>query len=165
MSYRTVAGVFTLVLALALTACGGEEPTDSGNSGDPGGGQAKAEMTKAQMIKDLRTMFGHLEAGALDGLVSYFVLPAGMSAEDAKAPLSEDIKRELEIEGIDVMEAEAKFGKLLELYPQDGARWAERMGVNPGECYALKHEGGEVAAHWTGSAFRYIRVDDIGPHK
>ncbi len=161
MSYRGVVWVVTLMVAGALAACGG----DATDEGGAGGGQAKAEVTKAQMIKDLRGMFGNLEAGALDELVGYFVMPPGMSPEDAKEPLSKSIKRELEIEGIDVMEAEGKFGKLLELFPERGAGWAKRMGVEPEACYALKHAGGEVAAHWNGSAFRYIRVDDIGPHK
>ena len=172
MSYRALPLIITLALVGALGACGDDAPgpSDAGPGAPPAGpGPAaptsQGEMTKAQMIKDLRTMFGNLEAGALDELVSYFVMPPGMTPEDAKEPLSKSIKRELEIEGIDVMEAEAKFGKLTELYPERGAGWAERMGVNPEECYALKHAGGEVAAHWNGSAFKYIRVDDIGPHK
>ena len=161
MSYRRFVWVVALVVAGALVACGGDATDGNGS----GGGQATAEMTKAQMIKDLREMFGNLEAGALDELVGKFVMPPGMTPEAAKEPLSKSIKRELELEGIEVMEAEAKFGKLMELFPERGANWAERMGVKPEECYALKHAGGEVAAHWNGSAFRYIRVDDIGPHK
>ena len=161
MSYRALGLVVTLTLAAALVACGGDAEESGGT---PASGQAKGEMTKAQMIKDLRGMSGNLAAGALDGLVERFVMPPGMTPEEAKPSLAKSIKRELTIDGIDLMEAKATFGKLTELFPERGAKWATRVKIKPEECYALKHADGEVAAHWNGTAFRYLRVDDIvGP--
>ncbi len=162
MSVRTLGLVVTFTLAVALVACGGEAEESGGTAGS---GQAEGEMTKAQMIKDLRGMAGNLEAGALDELVEHFVMPPGMTVEKAKPSLAKSIKRELSIEGIDMLEAKATFGKLTDLFPERGANWATRLEIKPEECYALKHGGAEIAAHWNGSNFRYLRVDDVAKLK
>jgi len=51
--------------------------------------------------------------------------------------------------------------ELATVFPERGAHWAERVKVDPTQCYALSAGSAEVAAHWDGARFRLLRVDDL----
>ena len=131
------------------------------------GCSAKSEPTKEQLISDLKSVYELLSDGDYDGAAEYFKGPEGMP----KAMLAKELrgileKRELSMEGIEVLDRKGKFGTLSEIFPDHAEGWMARNKLSPdAECYAISYEGAEVAAHWTGDRFELIRLDDVGKIK
>lgn len=72
---------------------------------------------------------------------------------------------EISGEGLRVLKQQAQFGSLLNLFPDDGPRWASLAGVNPQECVALKLERvglrTEVVLHVAGRDHRLVRCNNV----
>lgn len=147
----------TLILALSIVlavACG----KDKG-----GGGPTASAPSKEVAIETLKAVNAALEAKDYDKAAGMFGMPEGATKDQLAGQLGGLIeKQEISKAGIDVMAANGKFGKLSEVFPDKGERWAKKFNVKLDECYAMSHENGEAAFHWTGSSFKIIRLDDIG---
>lgn len=128
------------------------------------GCQSSNQPTKEQLISDLKSVYELLSKGDNLAAVEHFKGPDGMSKERLASDLKGLLdKRELSMNGIEILEKEGKFGKLNEIFPDKAKRWMERNGVSsPENCYALGYRSAEVAAFWDGSKFLLIRLDDVG---
>ena len=70
--------------------------------------------------------------------------------------------KEISAKGIEVMAAKATWGKLADIAPDKGPRWAAKFDVPVEQCWGMVHESGEVGFHWDGKQLRFIRLDDVG---
>ena len=163
--------MFALVACLAFasgckddakTGTGGGTPT----TGAAGGGAAAAASgpTKETAVKALRDAAAALEAKDYDKAVTYFHVPPNATADQFKAAAPQMVSnREISKQGVDILAAQGKWGKLEEVYGKDKAqRYAERSGVALDECYGLNHGDAETGFHWNGQQFKLIRCDDVG---
>ncbi|HEU0031736.1 MAG TPA: hypothetical protein VFQ53_13960 [Kofleriaceae bacterium] len=151
---RTLVFVLSIVLAVA---CG------KGDKSGGGGGPTASAPTKEVAIDTLKAVNTALEAKDYNKAADMFGTPAGATKEQLAGQLGGLIeKQEISKAGIDVMASKGKFGKLAEVFPDKGERWAKKFNVPLDECYALSFENGEAAFHWTGNSFKLIRLDDIG---
>jgi hypothetical protein len=147
-----------LLLAGGLAACGHEAdaPRDPGAARPP-------PATKEAMVGLLRDVLRALEANDAERAVTYLVPFPRMTPEDARKAIGTFLERkEISGHGIDVLEAKGRFGRLLEVFPEKGPHWAETVGVDPSQCYALGHGDAQVAAYWGGDRPRLIRLNDVG---
>lgn len=152
----------TLVLALCLGACGGDDADTSGK----GNATSQAAPTKAELVKTLRNALAHIQAEKFDEAAALFVVPEDATDEEIAKQLGRMVERnEISEGGIAKLEQAGTFGPLAEVFPERGAMWAKRSKVEADACYALKLDGAEVAAHWDGGGFRLIRLDDVGKLK
>ena len=128
------------------------------------GCQSSSQPTKEQLISDLKTVHELLSNGDNMAAVEHFKGPDGISKERLAKDLGGLLKkRELSMEGIEVLDQKGKFGKLSEVFPERGASWVERNGITkPEDCYGLGFKNAEVAAFWDGGKFLLIRLDDVG---
>lgn len=135
----------------------------SKDKGGGGGGPTASAPSKEVAVETLKAVYAGLEAKNYNQVADMFGIPEGASKDQLAGQLDGLIeKQEISKAGIDVMAAQGKFGKLAEVFPDRGERWAKKFNVPLDECYALSHENGEAAFHWTGKSFKLIRLDDIG---
>lgn len=144
---KTIKRNFLAILVLTLVfGCGG-------------GGQP----TKDQLISDLKAACQGLLDKDYDTAGKYFKMPEDAPKEKIEKQLSRMLEiNEISLAGIDILEEKGKFGTLKEIFPEKAARWAERAKVAVEDCYAMRHEGAEVAAVWSEGRFELIRLDDVG---
>jgi len=162
MIWKTVVGSAAFAVALSAGACGSKEGEASGST--ESGAVAKADApTKEALLAQLEVVAASLEKGETAGLGDHFVMPPDATPEKLEEALKGLFeKKEISTAGLKIMAERGKFGTLAEVFPEKGASRAERMKLNPTECYAMAFENGEVMAHWTGSQFKIFRLDDIG---
>jgi len=147
-------------LLLPCAGCGHDEGTPPAISE---AAAATASPTKDTLVQTLRDLLAAIEADDLDTAAAHMIEFPGMSKEDVHKALPGFVeKREISGPGIEILAEKGTFGPLAEVFPERGAHWAERVKVDPAECYALSHEGAEVAGLWNGKAFKLIRLDDVG---
>lgn len=157
MKTRNLVTLLLVAGLLSFAGCGGE---DAGSAGDPG---LEVDPTQDALVGTLRDLLAAIEAGDLVAAAAHMHPFPNMSPEDVQQALPGFVeKREISGAGIDVLAEKGAFGSLAEIFPDRGAGWAERVGADPAKCYALSHEGAEVAALWNGSAFLLLRLDDVG---
>jgi hypothetical protein len=126
-----------------------------------------AEPTKEQAVAHLKGLLTALEAKDYDKALTFFVPPPTATPEQIRTGLAKLIEQsEISAEGIEVLAAEGKWGKLADVVkPESAASWTKRFGVNPAECWGLITDPGEAAFHFDGTSLKLIRCDDIGKLK
>ena len=116
-------------------------------------------------IREMRAALDSLDpATALKGAQ----LPAPIAekpvAEQARW-LREMLADEISADGLAALARGARFGPLLDLFPEDGPRWAATVKVPPGECVAfrMEREGirAEVVLHQAPAGHRVIRCNNV----
>lgn len=78
--------------------------------------------------------------------------------------LGKALSDEVSPEGLEVMRREAQFGRLTELFPEEGPRWAQSAGVRVEDCVAFRLEKLGVVAEIgivTSPAARVIRLNNV----
>jgi len=150
--------LISMVLVLAV-ACS----KDKGGGGGGGGGPAATAPTKELAVSTLKAVDAALEAKDFAKAATMFGVPAGASREDLAKQLDGLVeKQEISGPGIEILAAKGTWGKITEVFPDKGERWAQKFGVPAADCYGLGYEQGEAAFHWTGKSLELIRLDDIG---
>lgn len=145
-------GLTLCTMAALLSGCGGEDtPAEV----------AAAAPTQEAFVEALQSLHKALKAGDYEGAADYFVIPGTPDAEDIERALTRTLKDELSEDGIFLLIDDGKFGPLKELHPSAGPRWATRSGVDLEACFSLALKPAEVAAHWNGQRFRFIRLDEV----
>jgi len=145
---------------LALGACGHDAPIPTSTSG------AASAPSKAALVGVLRELLAALEAGDAAKAIGYLHVPASMSQEVLQKSVGRFLKRrEISGAGIDRLAADGKYGPLEEILPGAGAKWVERSGLDLADCYAFTLKNAQVAAFWTGTTFKLLRLDDVGKLK
>lgn len=131
------------------------------------GCQEAPKPTKERLVSDLKSIHELAAKGDNMAALAHFRLPEDVSKEKAAGSMGDLIKKhEISTNGIDVLDQNGKFGKLMEVFPDKGDRWLKRSGLTEAdECYALGYKNAEVAATWDGSKFLLIRLDDVGKLK
>ena len=76
-------------------------------------------------------------------------------------------KKDISKEGIDLLNANANFGKVSELYGSKGKREIKRKKLDANQCFGLYIEKSniEVMALWKDNKFLFFRLDNIGKLK
>ena len=142
--YTISLGVFTLSLLLGVYGCGTSSPT---------------KETIVSILYDLNTA---LSAKDYKKAAEFLQPIPNLTPKKLMSSLDSFQKNnEISEAGIAILAEKGKFGPLLEIFPKSGVRFAKQAGVDAGKCYALGHNGAEVAAHWDGKDFLLIRLDDI----
>lgn len=144
-----------LALLLLLGAgCGSDEASAPPPPPKP------AREAFVAVLEDLLQALEAKDYDAARGCMAPF---PGVRDQDMKEDLADLLeRREISPEGLAILAKDGTFGPLLELFPKRGRRFANAAGVDATLCWAMSHDGAEVAAHWTGDAFRIIRLDDVG---
>jgi hypothetical protein len=145
---RTTGAALSLIAALC--ACGGPAAKE--------GAPTPVTPSKESVVARLRSFEAAARAGDLEGALTHLVPFGGVT--------SAAIAKLVEVEGItsaaiDLLAAQATFGPLAEIYPERGAAFAKKAGVDLAQCYALRADPAEVAAHFDGTRLRFIRIDDL----
>ncbi|MDJ0973644.1 MAG: hypothetical protein QNJ98_04230 [Planctomycetota bacterium] len=143
-----------LMASLALGACG-----DAGN-GDGGGGPP----TKADVVSHLEGLLAAIEAKDWDGAGAHMLLNENAPPKEKWPDVFAGMvsKKEISKAGIAILAEKGKFGPLKEIFEGRGESWAKRAGVPVEECYALAHDGAEVAVIRGAGGLKLIRLDDVG---
>lgn len=123
-----------------------------------------AEPTKADAVTLLRRLFAVLEAKDYVEAAAFLQSPKGISPEILQNEVAKFIERnEISADGIDILDAKGKWGKLSEVVePARAQRFAGKFGVALEACYGLVLGNAEAGFFWDGKQFRIIRCDDIG---
>jgi hypothetical protein len=151
----------------AKTGTGGGTGTTSGSGasgGTSGASTPSGAPTKEAAVKTLQDAAAALEAKDYDKAVVHFHVPPGATPEQFKTAAPGMVEnREISKQGVEILAAQGKWGKLEEVLPKDRAqRYAERSGVPLAECYGLTHGDAETGFYWDGRQFKLIRCDDVG---
>jgi len=123
---------------------------------------------RKQAIAKLEELEQVIREGNSARLLEIVVLPTVVRD---RAPVERDrllreiLKGEVTPEGIEILEREGKWGHLVEVFPEEAARWTEPIGIDPAECVAFRRDGGqfraEVVLHRDGRGLRIIRCNDV----
>jgi hypothetical protein len=139
-----------------------ERPTPT-ESAKPAAEPAAGEPTKAMAEQRLRDMLAALEAKDYKKAMTFMASAPGIPVEKMEESLARVLEiKELSAHGIDVLVAKGQWGKLEQVAPAKGPRWAARFEKPIGECYGLVLDSAEVGFHWDGKELRFIRLDDVG---
>ena len=160
--FRLTALLCVALAAIPLAGCGGE--SDGGKGGGAAAQAAATPPTPEDVIAHLRGALAAIQTKDWDAASGYFHFGprAPKPAEVPDALASMVAKQEISADGIDILAARGRFGPLAEVFPERGASWAERAEVPLERCYALAHEGGEVAVFAGDDGLKLIRLDDVG---
>jgi len=149
----------TLSCGVLAAACGGETDQDAG--GLPP--QAGVAPTRAQAITLLRELLDTLERGDYEAATRFLLPSVVKDASKARKRMATLIpNREISGAGLDILAARGHYGPLTEVFPEKGTNWAEKAGVDPAKCTALKEGDATVILYWGGKAIRILRLDDVG---
>ncbi len=147
-----LAGVALLAVVMSFLACGGEEfviPLDP--------------PTKDEVIEVLRKVADALEAKDYDLAAAHFIEYPNMTPEAMKTALAGFLeKREISKAGVEILAAKGKFGPLAEVFPEAGARWAEKAGVPLDNCWGISWGDAQVAVAKEAGDPLIFRLDDVG---
>lgn len=135
-----------------------EKPTPT-ESATPAAGEPTKEMAE----KRLRDMLAALEAKDYKKAMTFMAAAPGIPADKMEESLAKILEiKEISAHGIDVLVQKGQWGKLEQVAPDKGARWAARFDKPIGECYGLVLDNAEVGFHWDGKELKFIRLDDVG---
>lgn len=165
MILKSMVGGAVIAMALGASGCGGKNTEAGGTAaGAAEGTVATASApTKEALLAQLQVVAVALEKGETAGVTGHFVMPPDANPEEIEGALKGLLeKKEISSAGLKIFADKGTFGTLAEVFPEKGASRAERMKLNPAECYGMKLDDGEVMAHWTGTQFKIFRLDDIG---
>lgn len=146
-----------LVIAIVLLAFAGCSKSNAPESG-------ASAPTKEAAVQLLKSFLSAIEAKDYDKAAAMIQLPPQMTQDDIRKGLGRILElNELSAQGIDILDAKGKWGKLAEVYGAERAnRFIERAGVPVDDCYGLNYESAEAGFYWDGKQFKIVRVDDIG---
>ncbi len=162
MKFTSAIRSLVLPLTLFFSSCQSSETETAGTRTE----ETASEPTKDAAIALLTAFAKDLEAGNDSAAVKHMGAYPGMSAEKMTGEMKGFLeKNEISSTGVAILAEKGKWGKLTEVFPDRGARLAEKWEVNPEECWALGYEGAEAGFHWNGKKFLIIRCDDIGKLK
>ena len=116
---------------------------------------------RSALIQTIRRLHEAVTRGDITEASTLVIAPPALTPDRLRRDLTTAMTREVSPAGIDILEAKGTFGPLTEVFPIRGARKAERAGVSPSDCYALRLEQAELMGHWNGEQFRLFRMDDI----
>ena len=146
-------------LAIGLTSCG-EKPSETTGTKTV---EVAAEPTKVAAIALLSDFAKNLESGDSEAAAVLMKTPPGMSETEKTESMSSFLERkEISSAGVAILTEKGSWGKLTEVFPERGARLAEKWELDAGECWGLGYEGAQAGFHWDGEKFLLIRCDDIG---
>lgn len=150
-----------LPIAFIFASCQSPEETSADTGAEAA--EVASEPTREAAVELLKSLATELEAGNEAAAVKFMGTYPGMSEEDMTGQMKGFLeKNEISSAGVEILAQKGKWGMLTEVFPDRGARLAEKWEVSPDECWALGYENAEAAFHWTGEKFEAIRCDDIG---
>jgi len=154
--YLTASTVF----ALSLSSCDKKsDPTEE----KPAAEKATAEPTRGTAIALLTDFAQKLESNDHDAATKMLRVPSGIAPDQIKKAVGQFLsRREISSAGVKILAEKGKWGKLTDVLPERGKRFAEKAGVDADSCWALSHENAEAAFLWEDGQFYIIRCDDIG---
>jgi pyruvate/2-oxoglutarate dehydrogenase complex dihydrolipoamide acyltransferase (E2) component len=139
------------------------EPADEKPTPTESAAPAAGEPTKEMAEQRLRDMLAALEAKDYDKAMTYMASAPGIPADKMKESLARVLEiKEISAHGIDVLVAKGQFGKLEQVAPEKGARWAAKFEKPVAECYGFVFDKAEAGFHWDGKELKFIRLDDVG---
>lgn len=140
-----------------------EKPTPTESAPAAAEPPAAGEPTKAMAEQRLRDMLAALEAKDYDKAMTYMASVPGVPADKMKESLARVLEiKELSAHGIDTLVAKGQWGKLEQVAPEKGARWAAKFEKPVAECYGFVLDKAEAGFHWDGKELKFIRLDDVG---
>ncbi|MDF1702347.1 MAG: hypothetical protein P1V36_14445 [Planctomycetota bacterium] len=160
--------VFFVALALSFTlplaGCGGDQGGEVDTKGPSGKAAAVAPVTKDAMVAHLQTVLKAILGKDWDAAAACFHFgPRAPGKEDWPEAFEGMIKKkELSEAGLAILAEKGTFGTLEAVFAERGASWAERAEVALERCYALGHDGAEVAVFASDDGLKIIRLDDVG---
>ena len=109
-----------------------------------------------------------ISTGNGSDLLKHIQPPASMTrytdAEQSEF-LLKALRDEITPDGVALLRREAKFGSLSDIFPEEGAKWAEQAGVRVSDCVAFRLDRSgprlELVLATNVTPHRIIRVDNV----
>ena len=126
------------------------------------------DRPRRMSLRALQDFQQTLQAAKADALLAAVAVPAALKdrtpAEQVEF-VSKALRDEVSPEGIAALRAKAVFGPLKDIFPVEGAKWAQQAGVAVSDCVAFKAEKNgiraEVAIATNGPQYRIVRLNNV----
>ncbi len=101
-------------------------------------------------------------------LRDFVIMPgayASRTHQEQEDFLRKALRDEISAEGLAEFKRVGKYGSLLEVFPENGPKWAKQFGADPAHCVAFKAEVSGLQAELvlvkTNAFFRVVRCNNV----
>lgn len=152
-----------LGLALALSA-GCKKGTSSDSKKKKTEKRESDTFERKDAIAKLNATLTALNKKDYDALKDLLAVPRGFKFEDLKKRAPKLLEqKEISEAGIKALSKSGRFGKLLQIFPQQGPQWTRRFGIgDPSGCYGFRNQNAEVAFCKLSGKWKMIRLNNVG---
>jgi hypothetical protein len=124
---------------------------------------AAAAPSKEDAVRVLRELAAALDAKDLDKAVGYFYAQPGAPADALRKSVARFPEiHEISADGVEILAARGKWGRLDEVLTGPGKRVPERRQLPPDQCYGLGLEGAQAGFYWTDGQLKIVWCNNIG---
>ena len=103
-----------------------------------------------------------------DDILDLVAVPPSIVAQsktDQSVAIRDFLKDEFSPDGLEALRKGAVFGPLVDVFPEDGKRWAESVGIPTAECVAFRMDRNkiraEVVLYQTPTGYRILRLNNV----